>query len=256
MKNKHIFISVAAILSLMAAACSPSVPKKTDTEGMGLSGHVKSITELVRVNSVTLESKNPEAYDRKRVTDFSSDGRITNIRETSNDLTSSLRYIYGKDSLLTRVELYNNEDGLVQINDIVHAPNGAVSSVTISDEKNKRVMVKKYKYDRKGNIIEETNETPSGDVINIIYSKYDNNGRRTESVSHPKDGNPSQRYTFEYNDKGEMVKSTTENQMFKDKSSSEFSYEDYDEPGNWTMRTTTFGGLVTEKNKRIIEYYK
>lgn len=256
MKSKHIFISVAAVLSLISASCSSPLPKKTDVEGMGLSGRVKRITELVRTNSATIESNDRDVYDKKRVLDFSPDGRITNIRETYNDMTSSLRYIYGKDSLLTRAELYNDQDGLIQVNDIAHNPNGSVSSVNISDGKNKPVMVKKYKYDRKGNIVEETNETPSGDVMNIIYSKYDGNGRRTESVSHPKDGNPSQKYTFEYNDKGEMIKSTTENLMFEDKMSSGYSYENYDTMGNWQLRTTTLGGLVTEKDERIIEYYK
>ena len=256
MKIKNIFIPITAILSLAAVSCSPAVPKISDAEGMGLSGHVKSITELVRLNSATIESENRDVYDRKRVIDFSSDGRITNVRETYNGLTSSLRYIYGKDSLLTRVELYNDEEGLIQVNDIVHNSNGSVSSVNISDSGNKPVMVKKYKYDGKGNIVEETNETPSGDVMNIIYSKYDGNGRRTESVSHPKDGNPSQRFTFEYNDKGELIKSSTENRMFNDISSSEYSYENYDRMDNWRLRTSTLGGVVIEKNERIIEYYK
>ena len=142
MKIKNIFIPITAILSLAAVSCSPAVPKISDAEGMGLSGHVKSITELVRVNSATIESENRDVYDRKRVIDFSSDGRITNVRETYNGLTSSLRFIYGKDSLLTRVELYNDEEGLIQVNDIVHNSNGSVSSVNISDSGNKPVMVK------------------------------------------------------------------------------------------------------------------
>ena len=192
MKIKNIFIPITAILSLAAVSCSPAVPKISDAEGMGLSGHVKSITELVRVNSATIESENRDVYDRKRVIDFSSDGRITNVRETYNGLTSSLRYIYGKDSLLTRVELYNDEEGLIQVNDIVHNSNG----------------------------------------------------------------NPSQRFTFEYNDKGELIKSSTENRMFNDISSSEYSYENYDRMDNWRLRTSTLGGVVIEKNERIIEYYK
>jgi hypothetical protein len=87
---------------------------------------------------------------------------------------------------------------------------------------------KTYKYDEKGNKIEENIYNDDGSLAFKKTYKYDEKGNKIESNKYNADGSLSPKYTITYK---------------------------YDIMGNWIKQTTIKDGKPTQLSERVIEYY-
>ena len=119
----------------------------------------------------------------------------------------------------------------------------------------------KFKYDKKGNKIEQTDLFPQGQK-KVQHFKYDNKGRLTQKTTVQNGVNSDIIETYQYDENGNLSKISSEDKMFDSYTMSQkFHYKETDSQGNWTYRETEGFSPGSEKGKivqtweRTIEYY-
>ena len=271
---KHAFptpLLWAAVFALVAGFSSCSSGEKNDLTESNLKGRVKQITELVNnqvKDSLASDETDPTEekteYDVMRVLDFYPNGLLKNLRLITEDGTTIQKYEYDKDSLLSQV-LQFADGRLVAYDLYTYDDQRRKQTRVIKDTADKTLVSIKYKYDRKGNLIEEQTEYPGMDMSSVLQYKYDRKGRRIEKQETRNGVNSDIVEKYEYNAQNDLEKVITVDQM---KGQEPFSltqrylYLQTDSLGNWTVRETRsqipgFGEAETilQRWERTIEYY-
>ena len=260
-----------AVFALVAGFSSRSSGEKNDLTESNLKGRVKQITELVNnqvKDSLASDETDPTEekteYDVMRVLDFYPNGLLKNLRLITEDGTTIQKYEYDKDSLLSQV-LQFADGRLVAYDLYTYDDQRRKQTRVIKDTADKTLVSIKYKYDRKGNLIEEQTEYPGMDMSSVLQYKYDRKGRRIEKQETRNGVNSDIVEKYEYNAQNDLEKVITVDQM---KGQEPFSltqrylYLQTDSLGNWTVRETRsqipgFGEAETilQRWERTIEYY-
>ncbi len=260
-----------AVFALVAGFSSCSSGEKNDLTESNLKGRVKQITELVNnqvKDSLASDETDPTEekteYDVMRVLDFYPNGLLKNLRLITEDGTTIQKYEYDKDSLLSQV-LQFADGRLVAYDLYTYDDQRRKQTRVIKDTADKTLVSIKYKYDRKGNLIEEQTEYPDMDLSSVLQYKYDRKGRRIEKQETRNGVNSDIVEKYEYNTQNDLEKVITVDQM---KGQEPFSitqrylYLQTDSLGNWTVRETRsqipgFGEAETVLQcwERTIEYY-
>lgn len=260
-----------AVFALVAGFSSCSSGEKNDLTESNLKGRVKQITELVNnqvKDSLASDETDPTEekteYDVMRVLDFYPNGLLKNLRLITEDGTTIQKYEYDKDSLLSQV-LQFADGRLVAYDLYTYDDQRRKQTRVIKDTADKTLVSIKYKYDRKGNLIEEQTEYPDMDLSSVLQYKYDRKGRRIEKQETRNGVNSDIVEKYEYNTQNDLEKVITVDQM---KGQEPFSitqrylYLQTDSLGNWTVRETRsqipgFGEAETilQRWERTIEYY-
>ena len=260
-----------AVFALVAGFSSCSSGEKNDLTESNLKGRVKQITELVNnqvKDSLASDETDPKEekteYDVMRVLDFYPNGLLKNLRLITEDGTTIQKYEYDKDSLLSQV-LQFADGRLVAYDLYTYDDQRRKQTRVIKDTADKTLVSIKYKYDRKGNLIEEQTEYPGMDMSSVLQYKYDRKGRRIEKQETRNGVNSDIVEKYEYNAQNDLEKVITVDQM---KGQEPFSltqrylYLQTDSLGNWTVRETRsqipgFGEAETilQRWERTIEYY-
>lgn len=260
-----------AVFALVAGFSSCSSGEKNDLTESNLKGRVKQITELVNnqvKDSLASDETDPTEekteYDVMRVLDFYPNGLLKNLRLITEDGTTIQKYEYDKDSLLSQV-LQFADGRLVAYDLYTYDDQRRKQTRVIKDTADKTLVSIKYKYDRKGNLIEEQTEYPGMDMSSVLQYKYDRKGRRIEKQETRNGVNSDIVEKYEYNAQNDLEKVITVDQM---KGQEPFSltqrylYLQTDSLGNWTVRETRsqipgFGEAETilQRWERAIEYY-
>ena len=260
-----------AVFALVAGFSSCSSGEKNDLTESNLKGRVKQITELVNnqvKDSLASDETDPTEekteYDVMRVLDFYPNGLLKNLRLITEDGTTIQKYEYDKDSLLSQVLQFAN-GRLVAYDLYTYDDQRRKQTRVIKDTADKTLVSIKYKYDRKGNLIEEQTEYPGRDMSSVLQYKYDRKGRRIEKQETRNGVNSDIVEKYEYNAQNDLEKVITVDQM---KGQEPFSltqrylYLQTDSLGNWTVRETRsqipgFGEAETilQRWERTIEYY-
>ena len=260
-----------AVFALVAGFSSCSSGEKNDLTESNLKGRVKQITELVNnqvKDSLASDETDPTEekteYDVMRVLDFYPNGLLKNLRLITEDGTTIQKYEYDKDSLLSQV-LQFADGRLVAYDLYTYDDQRRKQTRVIKDTADKTLGSIKYKYDRKGNLIEEQTEYPDMDLSSVLQYKYDRKGRRIEKQETRNGVNSDIVEKYEYNAQNDLEKVITVDQM---KGQEPFSitqrylYLQTDSLGNWTVRETRsqipgFGEAETvlQRWERTIEYY-
>lgn len=260
-----------AVFALVAGFSSCSSGEKNDLTESNLKGRVKQITELVNnqvKDSLASDETDPTEekteYDVMRVLDFYPNGLLKNLRLITEDGTTIQKYEYDKDSLLSQV-LQFADGRLVAYDLYTYDDQRHKQTRVIKDTADKTLVSIKYKYDRKGNLIEEQTEYPGMDMSSVLQYKYDRKGRRIEKQETRNGVNSDIVEKYEYNAQNDLEKVITVDQM---KGQEPFSltqrylYLQTDSLGNWTVRETRsqipgFGEAETilQRWERTIEYY-
>lgn len=260
-----------AVFALVAGFSSCSSGEKNDLTESNLKGRVKQITELVNnqvKDSLASDETDPTEekteYDVMRVLDFYPNGLLKNLRLITEDGTTIQKYEYDKDSLLSQV-LQFADGRLVAYDLYTYDDQRRKQTRVIKDTADKTLVSIKYKYDRKGNLIEEQTEYPGMDMSSVLQYKYDRKGRRIEKQETRNGVNSDIVEKYEYNAQNDLEKVITVDQM---KGQEPFSitqrylYLQTDSLGNWTVRETRsqipgFGEAETilQRWERTIEYY-
>ena len=260
-----------AVFALVAGFSSCSSGEKNDLTESNLKGRVKQITELVNnqvKDSLASDETDPTEekteYDVMRVLDFYPNGLLKNLRLITEDGTTIQKYEYDKDSLLSQV-LQFADGRLVAYDLYTYDDQRRKQTRVIKDTADKTLVSIKYKYDRKGNLIEEQTDYPGMDMSSVLQYKYDRKGRRIEKQETRNGVNSDIVEKYEYNAQNDLEKVITVDQM---KGQEPFSltqrylYLQTDSLGNWTVRETRsqipgFGEAETilQRWERTIEYY-
>ncbi len=115
--------------------------------------------------------------------------------------------------------------------------------------------VKTYKYDDKGNEIEEKSFS-DGSLSSTTKNIYDNKGNLTEVNSNSEDGSSSYKVIYKNDDLGNKIEETS-NSIYNAGSEKEhltYRYE-YDKTGNWIKNVEFEDGKAKIITEREIEYY-
>ena len=260
-----------AVFALVAGFSSCSSGEKNDLTESNLKGRVKQITELVNnqvKDSLASDETDPTEekteYDVMRVLDFYPNGLLKNLRLITEDGTTIQKYEYDKDSLLSQV-LQFADGRLVAYDLYTYDDQRRKQTRVIKDTADKTLVSIKYKYDRKGNLIEEQTEYPGMDMSSVLQYKYDRKGRRIEKQETRNGVNSDIVEKYEYNAQNDLEKVITVDQMKGQESFSitqRYLYLQTDSLGNWTVRETRsqipgFGEAETvlQRWERTIEYY-
>ena len=258
-----------AVFALVAGFSSCSSGEKNDLTESNLKGRVKQITELVNnqvKDSLASDETDPTEekteYDVMRVLDFYPNGLLKNLRLITEDGTTIQKYEYDKDSLLSQV-LQFADGRLVAYDLYTYDDQRRKQTRVIKDTADKTLVSIKYKYDRKGNLIEEQTEYPGMDMSSVLQYKYDRKGRRIEKQETRNGVNSDIVEKYEYNAQNDLEKVITVDQMKEPFSLTQrYLYLQTDSLGNWTVRETRsqipgFGEAETilQRWERTIEYY-
>ena len=261
--KKILSLSLFACLAFLAG-CTPH--RRSDLEESGMKGKIKQMTELVsnQLNSDNFTEEDPTEekteYDLMRILDFYPNGNLKSLRLISENGTSIKKFTYGADSLLAETQYF--EQGKLLFHEIyTYNSKGFKESIAVKDTLGVLLQTVKFKYDKKGNKIEQTDLFPQGQK-KVQHFKYDNKGRRTQKTTVQNGVNSDIIETYQYDENGNLSKISSEDKMFDSYTMSQkFHYKETDSQGNWTYRETEGFSPGSEKGKivqtweRTIEYY-
>ncbi|MDR1170787.1 MAG: hypothetical protein LBK97_08150 [Prevotellaceae bacterium] len=273
------------LLAAVMTACSAGQQsaKKTDLDKAGLKGRVKSVKEF-RYKAVEKPGEMTgeeilfafDKYDKK--------GNVTERNSCNTDGRGS-KYTYEYDGKENMIEILHDdndgrilskctyeydEKGYLMKENIHESSDGIYVNTYKYDEKGKKIAVNRYnpdgrlywtfawKYDEKGNTIEESGSCPDGEYT--YKYKYDENGNRTESSVYTSDGSSNEKSTYEYDEKGNIIEKINYNDAYIDgKLGWKYTYK-YDRQGNWIEKTTKYKDESSKSGepniiRRKIEYY-
>lgn len=262
--KKILSLSLFASLALLLAGCTSH--RKSDLEESGMKGNIKQMTELVSNYSNTdrFSEEDPTEekteYDLMRILDFYPNGNLKSLRMIQENGASVKKFIYGQDSLLTETQYF--EQGKLLFYEIYsYNSKGFKESIAVRDTLGTLLQTITFKYDKKGNKVEQADLFPQGQK-KIQYFRYDKNGRLTEKTTVQNGVNSDIIEKYQYDENGNLSGTSSEDKMFDSYTMSQkFHYKEIDSVGNWTYRETegfspgSKEGLVVQTWERTIEYY-
>lgn len=277
MKN----ILVMALILTVFVSCMDSKDKRNDLTILDLKGKVKKSKETThreKINTgvpeivfkgytvikefntqgkiVQEDQINPNntpysttinTYDEKgRIIKSDESGQGSRVYEYDKRGNNIFEYAYLEDGTrwLRTTNTFNEKnqktESLMEIDNIADSPWGSVHY---------RVRKYTYKYDNKGNLIENLEHHNSIQTSTITY-KYDESGREIEEVI-----NSDSKRIYLYDLHGNKI---TETQYRKDGSIVNVihnKYEDIDKYGNWRKKSCEFSFSYVDITKREFEFY-
>ena len=131
--------------------------------------------------------------------------------------------------------------------------------LTIYDELDRKMAVNKlesktfFKYDVKGNILEENHFNVAGNLIDKIIYTYNELGQLISKERIDAKAISNERYTYEYNNSGQII---IENHFsFLLNSTYKSLYLSFDNAGNWLKSELYKNDKLIEIYERELEYY-
>lgn len=260
---KRIFsLSLFACLAFLAGCTSP---RKSTLEESGMKGKIKQMTDLVnnhpsgRFIETDSEEEKTE-YDVMRVLDFYPNGNLKNLRLILENGTTVQKYLYDKDSLLSEVQYFENGK-MRSYETYTYNSKGLKENIAVKDTSGALVQTVKYKYDGKGNKIEQVDLFPGGEK-QIQTFKYDHKNQLVEKTTQKNGVSTGIKEKYLYDKDGNLSEISSEDTMFDSFTMVQrIRYKETDSLGNWTYRETegfTPGskeGTVIQTWERLIEYY-
>lgn len=261
---KKIFsLSLYASLALLLAGCASS-HRKSDLEESGLKGRIKQMTELVKnQSSDRFDESDPTEekteYDLMRILDFYPNGNLKSLRLIQENGTSVKKFIYDADSLLAETQ-YFEQGKLLYYEFYTNNSKGFKESILVKDTLGTLLQTINFKYDKKGNKVEQTDLFPQGQK-KIQYFKYDKKGRLIGKTSVQNGVNSDIAEKYLYDENGNIAEITSEDTMFDSFTMSQKFYYKLDDHGNWIYREMegiapkSKDAKVVQTWERTIEYY-
>jgi hypothetical protein len=240
MQKKFLFIA----FSLCIFCFCERKTIKTDTQLLELQGKVKQIT----CTDLTIGG----VMGGEKTIYFKGSEIISYFDETGKHIKDEKTF-FSVSSDLVAVVYYTFK----------HCPKGQKLESYMSVEGEKPFLSKKYSYNRKGFLHEETTYDGYGNIeLETIY-KYDETGRMIEKITTTASGSPSSSIIYIY-DQGnhpieEHITRIDPFYSIEDKVKYIYTYE-YDDIGNWIEKTAYSGYGIGEpfaqyRIIREIEYY-
>jgi YD repeat-containing protein len=233
-------VSTLILGSLLSLSGFSQMPR-TDRDTDGLRGNVRSVmTE--RSDAKKTAGKLVES-NRRRESEYTYDksGRRLTWKSYdygTGDLFDSVIYSYIGSDKVSRYEKVENANKITTISESV-IDNPAEVSDPRYDYKFK------YKYDKAGNVSEESWYQSNGDLW--LRYVYDFKGDKREELVYSADGSIDQKYVYTLNDRGnEIEMSVYDPETNKIEGKETYEYLQYDAKGNWTKRVTYEGNAETK----------
>lgn len=226
-----IFLIIILVLSAFGQSTVSQKQNKlmVDREADGLRGKVKQVIE----ETADLKFKKNRKFiesDRETdsVTEYDEQGNRVE-RDTYSDGEKFLKDLYG---ILDGEKISTQEF----INDANSPPDTAVSSEKEEKPKDTRFSYKfKYKYDEKGNRVEELWISNTGETWIQDTLTFDEKGNITKQVRrHRGENKISSVNIFKYNDKGFLIEETIT--LENDNEPEKYESSEFDSNGNWVKR--------------------
>jgi hypothetical protein len=187
---------------------------------------------------------------------FNSKGTVE-VADTYNkkgNLTGRSKFIYNNSGLLITMNEYDGNGKLIStVENKYNANNELVSSLTY-DEPRKLLYSGYYKYDMRGNVIEDIwGSRNSKGVMNERTKTFRFNSKKQKTEqTHSSGGSKPKRTTYEYDSNGNLL-------IEKDSYDSQYTYQyTYDKQNNWTKSIRSylsFGSKSFVITEREIKYY-
>jgi hypothetical protein len=112
-----------------------------------------------------------------------------------------------------------------------------------------------YKYDEKGNNIEDNLYKADGSLPWKHTFKYDVKGNKIEEIIYnASNGSLSSKNTYKYDEKGNNIERNTYDGDGSLRVKNTYKYE-FDATDNWIKQTSTTNGKSYYLTERVIEYY-
>lgn len=255
----------AALAALFCACGTPAekaaeteVVKYSDWKAQNLKGMVKSIETTSFTPDSTGAVSTPdsccvemETYDEKGYTTGYSSKTLTGL---PSDEMSMSRHAGGQWK-----EMVNKKDGktLSTFSIAIDADGKYIGAKEFDSSGTLTSYYTDLTEDADGNVTGGIMHNPDSSVKSSFEAKY-NNGMQISNIAKDSTGKVVFEYNSELNDKGDIIKTTTK-ETGKDSTTTKvetFTYDSYDEQGNWTQRTTyDEKGKATKVRKRVIAYY-
>lgn len=232
--NMKIGIFPAAVIGISVMMFSCAGKKvRSDLANEDFHGKVKRITEILYTVNEKFGQLQKDELEEKRVYSFDEQGKATaattSDRLSDADYATRSIYKFGSDGKLT----------------------GCVSTF---GRENKPLSTIDYKYDAKGRMVEDdVNYGSAGDYIIVTKYSFDDKGLCTEKKTYDRYGSTFRVTKLKYNEKellsesgyldgGTQVRVT-------------YTYDNFDNEGNWRKRVRIFNDKPQVIAEREIEYY-
>ncbi len=261
---------VLLVLFVFLSSCTKH-QNKTDWHRDKLHGKVKSYTERVYlIDSTKVKEKPPvlkSIYNQKgkNIKRFTYDSQTSKIYDSviykydkKNRLIETKNYTDGRLTNITKCEY--NEKGYTTISTSYHAKE------TLGSPKDTIIHKSSYKEDKYGYITERRVYKENGDLEFAYYPKYDRKGNKIEEQRCKANGVLMFTYKYEYDKHRNLIRSMIcqRNGQIKSDYKTFYTYDEFDEKGNWTKMTSYNWVRATEDKdlkpnavlEREYEYYE
>jgi antitoxin component YwqK of YwqJK toxin-antitoxin module len=237
---------------------------ETGLAELGLKGKVKQINERLYSSDLAVDSSGTIG---KVVIDFDQSGYLLDAIG-SGPFTKDF-YTYEKNRKIektyirkrvntTTIYLYDDKGRVVEMDRILGSDTALKSKIFKTRYKTI------YKYDARGNKVEEDTDDPMPDVPIKTVMTYNNNNEKIESDRYLSNGNLSEKTFYQYDNFGNEIKYENYDAAGKLKLEHTTSDSNFDEQGNWLLQVNISKNHPLVKNdspykfiiKRNILYYK
>jgi len=259
MKN----IIFMAGLSLMLVSCNnegkaPEIPKNSDWVADNLKGRVKTVEIINYTPDSTGAIGEPDSCCAD-VQQYDENGYFTSYESKTKNGSISASGTATRHPNGQMKEMINNKDGKMQARFAIEVDaDGKYIKATSYDSTNTMDLyytdITENEY---GQVTGAIGHHPDGSVKESFASQY-NGSINMGSTTKDSVGKAKNEFKIEVNDKNDRAK-TINTTYGKDSTTTKtftYTYETYDDQGNWTQRTThDENGKATKVEKRTITYY-
>ena len=166
---------------------------------------------------------------------------ISNFNDTGNQIDF---YTYSPDNVLLSRSIFNYDDSIGKLSDIKRSK--ADGSINVRTT---------YKYDIKGNRIEENNYDPQNVLFMTAKSRYDIKGNQMVRDCLNEYGILFLKTNYQYDKKGHDTEEKEYDSHHGLKFTTSYKYENTDKNGNWRKRITYKNDNQYTVTIREFEYY-
>lgn len=203
-----------------------SAQPKNDLEKMGIKGNVKEQTKLVYEIRERFGKPDKTLFE-KEVTKFNKDGNITEsvIYNSKNRMKS--KYVHSYDDRVKKeIDMYNAKGALIY------------KSI--------------FRYNDKGDLIEESGYHSDGSVKNKVLVEYNAAGQKTKEKWYNSNGSLIWTKVFQYDEKGNLTEDITYTKDDKFFSKNNYVYDGKGNKVKWIYSTDSPVGfmIVYKRNKK------
>lgn len=253
------------VLAMFCLISSKINAQKNDLTKMNLKGKVKLIKEtpykaVEKSGKIVKEKIDHELTYFNTIITFNEKGNIIERRLWSIDGRIENKTIYKYDEkgkLLEYDKLKPNGDLYEKFTCELDEKGNLVKLDVSNADRSSERRIYTYKYDKKGNIIEEKNYDDGFYMIKTTY-KYDKKGNKIEQNNFDSNGNFNSKSTYKYNEKGNKIEWNffdSQGYFFR-RQVYKYTYDKHD---NWTQKIEYEDENGVKKPttiiERTIEYY-